>query len=129
MFPLSLTVRYRPGFPLPFVWAPSLPPPTKSPCTNLRRNPEPHRTTGVLLGKHDDSFLSTRQPGFPRRPFFNRLLVVAVPVVEEIFQTGITAQTLDCPTPFGLSWIGGIRFRLGPIFWADTSESPAWNPE
>ncbi len=39
MFRDDLTVRSCYGFPLRFAWAPSPPPPTKSPGANLRRNP------------------------------------------------------------------------------------------
>ena len=59
MFQTGHSVRYCPGFPLRFAWAPSLPPPAKSPGTNLRRNPGQYRTTRALPGNHSDSFLST----------------------------------------------------------------------
>ena len=58
MFQESLAVRTCPGFPLRFAWAPSLPPPTKSPGTNLRRNPGQHRRSQTLSGKHSDACLS-----------------------------------------------------------------------
>jgi len=48
MFQVRRPFRHRPGLRLRFAWAPSLPPPTKSPCTNLRRNPGQHRTIRVL---------------------------------------------------------------------------------
>jgi hypothetical protein len=58
MFRASSVVRHCTGFPLRFAWAPSPPPPTKSPGTNLRRNPAQHRATPTLPGRYSGSFLS-----------------------------------------------------------------------
>ncbi len=50
MFQVGLRVRRCPGFRLRFAWAPSFPPPAKSPCTNLRRNPGQRHTTRAPSG-------------------------------------------------------------------------------